>query len=313
MDYVTRQFINLTKKFRKELRKAISDLRTALQQQTKAIRKASKGDDEQQEPEQPPLIVRAELHIPENVEKNRKTHEDRQHRLQVWIVMGTWAAFLAASVYAYIAIRQWREMVAVRHQAQGAIDAANRSAIAAEHTAKTAQETFELARDQFRIEERAWIIAYGGIPPGVEAIVTEPSGDVILTIRVEGKNVGKTPAIDISQMPYELRISPSKTVNQEQASFSPHFMRDVPGATIPPSQGGQEAFVFPIKNSPNVIKKQDFEKVKTGELTAYFVGAIRYRDLFPPTIEPYETRYCVQYNPTGMPVGTCAAGKFSIK
>jgi hypothetical protein len=98
MDYVTRQFINLSKKLRKELRKALSDLRQALQKQTDAISKANERGDTQRSREGPPFVVRAELHVPERVEKDRQTREDRQHRLQIWVVMGTWAAFLAEVV-----------------------------------------------------------------------------------------------------------------------------------------------------------------------------------------------------------------------
>ena len=183
MDYVTRQFINLTKKFRKDLRKALSDLCRSLQQQTDAIRKANDRHDTQQEPEKPPLIVRAELHVPEDVEKDRKTNEDRQHRVQVWILIGTWGAFIAVSVYAYITLRQWREMIAARHQTQHAIDAANRSASASETANANAAKNF--------VEDRRPYIWNDALDFFVPAI-HQP-----LRFRVHVANFGKSPAVRV--------------------------------------------------------------------------------------------------------------------
>lgn len=195
MDYVTRQFINLTKKFRKESRKVLAELLRAIQQQTEAIRKTNKRQDTQHEPEQPPITVRAELYVPENVEKDRRTHEDRQHGLQIWVVIGTWAAFLAASAYAYVAVRQWREMIAVRHQAQGAIEAANRSATAAENILASSQKFS-------KVELRAYLT-----PTHVEhpSMLTEdyekvdptkpPPSKLRVCADVTWENVGRTPGI----------------------------------------------------------------------------------------------------------------------
>ena len=48
--------------------------------------------------------------------------------------------------------------------------------------------------------------------------------------------------------------------------------------------------------------------IKKGELIAYVIGAIRYRDAFMPTIPPYETRYCFSFNPAGLAFGFCNSG-----
>jgi hypothetical protein len=180
MDYVTRQFINLTKKLRKDLRKALSTLHGDIQKQTEAISKQTQRSDTQYQPNLPPPILRAELHVPEDVEGKRKTREDRQHRLQVWIVIGTWAAFFAASVYAYIAVRQWREMIAARHQAQSAVDAAGRSAAAAEGSLQQAQRQTDFAN-------RAWIRPTTQPEPPL-------SPNQVLRGKVKLLNAGKGPA-----------------------------------------------------------------------------------------------------------------------
>ncbi|MGA7693793.1 MAG: hypothetical protein WCA76_02125 [Candidatus Sulfotelmatobacter sp.] len=100
MDYVTRQFINLTKKFRKELRRA-------LQQQTDAIRDATKAAREnKQYPLPVPLPIVAELQVPEAKETERSKREDRAFGVQVWLAVVTTLTFLAAGIYAGIAANQ---------------------------------------------------------------------------------------------------------------------------------------------------------------------------------------------------------------
>ena len=206
MDYVARQFINLTKKFRKESRKVLTELLHSLQQHTEAIRKANERRDNKHEPQQPPLVVRAELYVPEDVEKDRRSHEERQHRLQVWIVIGTWAAFIAGSIYAYVAVRQWREMISTRHQTQHAIEAANRAAKAAEDANADASE-------HFRQDERPYVslnLALGPpagqqqTPSNTGSLISldllpdtdnHPTGRVIWSIHY--KNYGKSPALNI--------------------------------------------------------------------------------------------------------------------
>jgi hypothetical protein len=313
MDYVTRQFINLAKRLLRDSRKAFTSLGVDLHHIKNAIKSIDKNTRANQQKEQPKIEVVALVHEPEGAEAKRKAEYDRTQRRDRIRLMVEWLTFFAVFFYGYMAVRQWREQISARHQTQGAVDAANRNAAAAEKVAITAENTFNLAREQFRVEERPWVVAFGKVTPGVQAVMPQPLlGGVELTIRVVGKNVGKTPAVDIAGMPYELRIRPTKLLRQELESFVPNYTDVSPGANIPPSEG-QSEFVFPSKDSPYIIKAEIFKKIQTGELTAYFVGAIRYHDLFKPKIEPYETLFCVVYKPQGLPVGDCPAGKFSIK
>lgn len=122
MDYVTRQFVNLAKKLRK-------DMRESLQKQTDAIRQATKtAQENKQRPLPVPLPVRAELQIPEA----EKTQKKKDYRLQIVLTVGTWAAFIAAAVYAGITRREYKEMIAARHQTDVIISATERTANAAE-------------------------------------------------------------------------------------------------------------------------------------------------------------------------------------
>jgi hypothetical protein len=104
MDYVTRQFINLTKKLRKDLQKT-------LQEQTNAIRNATKATREnKQQPLPVPLPVLAELQLPEAEKRERRTQYDKNHTVQVWLAVGTWLTFLAAAIYGAIAYSQEQQL-----------------------------------------------------------------------------------------------------------------------------------------------------------------------------------------------------------
>src|SRR5215472_17931195 len=133
MDYVTRQFIVLAKKLRK-------DLREALQEQTKAISDATKAAHEnEQQPLPVPLPVVAELQVPEAEKTERRKQHKKSHTLQTLLTIGTWLAFIAASVYAAITAIQLGEM---------------------RKATKTADETLKAVAKQFRFEQRARI----GVP-----------------------------------------------------------------------------------------------------------------------------------------------------
>jgi|SRR5579863_310104 len=56
------------------------------------------------------IRVRAEVRFTEAAEREHRAEQTNQTSIQWWIARGTWAAFLAASVYACISFCQWREM-----------------------------------------------------------------------------------------------------------------------------------------------------------------------------------------------------------
>jgi hypothetical protein len=193
MDYVTRQFIVLAKKLHKELRKALFDLRYALQQQTEAIREAQKRENKQQEPEQPPIVVQAELHVPENIERDRKTHEDRQHRLQVWIVIGTWAAFVVAAIYAYVSWGIWQETA---HQATIAGIAAREARSAGGRADLRAQSQSQEIEKQFQLDQRPFVIATCCRTSDLANNAIPPTIGKPLGANIEVHNIGRSPAFN---------------------------------------------------------------------------------------------------------------------
>jgi Sec-independent protein translocase protein TatA len=86
MDYVTRQFINLTKKFRKDLRKIAADLNRALHKQTEAIRESNQAAETQQSPAPEVTVLN---HLPESIQvhQNAKdTGDERNYRRAMFFI-----------------------------------------------------------------------------------------------------------------------------------------------------------------------------------------------------------------------------------
>jgi hypothetical protein len=177
MDYVARQFIVLAKKLRKDLRKSldvlhadVSRLISILSKQQPKPNNVCEAIDDRGEPQ----IIRAELSTPVAIavqNEPKDSHPNWQRVKTVVEIVG----ILAALTYAYVAVRQWREMIAVRHQAQGAIDAANRSASAAETANRNAVES-----------ERPWV--------GMSIVIQNWADDKTRKAVVFFTNSGRRPA-----------------------------------------------------------------------------------------------------------------------
>ena len=83
---ISRQFLSLTKKLRKELRKALSDLNSALQKQTEEIRNSNKSRDDKQSPS--PEIITA-VNMPESIEIHQQAagaRDERNYRRAMFFV-----------------------------------------------------------------------------------------------------------------------------------------------------------------------------------------------------------------------------------
>jgi hypothetical protein len=93
MDDITRQFLVLIEKIRKDLREAFS-------KQTDAISQNTKAAENKQNNLPVPLPVLAELQIPEADKRERRDQHEQNRCLQIWLTVGTWLAFLAAAIYA---------------------------------------------------------------------------------------------------------------------------------------------------------------------------------------------------------------------
>jgi hypothetical protein len=132
MDYVTRQFINLAKHFRKDLRKALSDLNRALQKQTEAIRDSYQTRNNKESP-------RPEMTVLNNLPSSIQVHQDEQgtkheRNYRRFMFLVSTLTLGAIAVYAALVYWQYREM-------QKTTIATQKAANAATDAAKTARES----------------------------------------------------------------------------------------------------------------------------------------------------------------------------
>src|SRR5947209_6222845 len=114
MDYVTRQFINLTRKFRKELRDGLSTLHGDSNNLANAVRDQAKANREHNETSkelyQSPLKVDVETWQDENYKRKKESHRKFGVGIQFTLTLGTLGAFIAAAIYAGIACSQLEQM-----------------------------------------------------------------------------------------------------------------------------------------------------------------------------------------------------------
>ena len=169
MDYVTRQFIHLTKKFRKELRLATSKLSVALEKQAKAISESAQASKREQSP--PPEVI-VQNHFPESINVHQDAQAARYEKNYRLVTVFIAALTLGAIVvYSVLVFRQYEQMIVATRAAQ---DAAN-----------SARDGLTETRKQFATSERAWI---GVTRP--TRIYPEEGG---VNLQVLLVNTGKTP------------------------------------------------------------------------------------------------------------------------
>jgi type II secretory pathway pseudopilin PulG len=260
MDYVTRQFINLTKKFRKELRQVLQNQTNAIGQATKAAR------ENKQQPLPVPLPVLAELKIPETDKTEQRTQYNRSHTLQIWLTVGTWLAFIAAAIYAGIAARQLWQM-------KRATYAAEQAANAAKSAAETASQTLISNMSNFHTEQRPYVNPENiRFDPALEQ-AHDPA-----TIKIDFHNAGRTPALKAT-FTLDAFVDGKKTVQQP---------RDFPSELMIPSDRISGTSMNLWIKTPG-----DFEGIIAGTKHLSIKGVIHYTDIFK---EWHPTTFCAVYD-----------------
>jgi hypothetical protein len=172
MDYVTRQFINLTKKFRKDLRLSISELTKETRKQTEAICSATKTT----HPQQSPPEIASLINSVETVKSSQNaTQQDssRWQRRNFWVQFAGVAILLAYTVFT------------------GLMYCANKkSANAAKSAADTAARQLELA-------ERPWVDANVAIDGPLSWDINGGN----MALKVAMRNTGHSPALSVGIWP----------------------------------------------------------------------------------------------------------------
>jgi hypothetical protein len=148
MDYVTRQFINLTKKFRKEIRPLLSRVSDSLDKHTKAVNESAKAAQQHECPAPEVTVINK---IPDSIEVHqnaKETSDERNYRRFMFLLSGLSLAGLV--VYAYLVFGQYTEMIRTTKAAQDSANAAAKAADAAKKSADT-------SADALRLDQRSWM------------------------------------------------------------------------------------------------------------------------------------------------------------
>jgi len=140
--------------------------------------------------------------------RDKQVESNRQYRVQNSLRWATWLAFIAAGFYGYMAVRQWREMISARHQAQEGITHATKAA----GEAKRANDE---AGARFREEERPYMVITQH-----PAFSRTLAANQIISVDVHFKNVGKTPAIqDLGNMRLYVYRIPDGDIGVRRKSY----------------------------------------------------------------------------------------------
>jgi hypothetical protein len=123
-----------------------------------------------------------------------------------------------------------------------------------------------------------------------------PPGFHQATVKVQIRNSGATPAIDVlvtdphfiwDKTPEALKKA-KEFASQKQASSSIES-----GFVLAPN----DPQLLPMKNVIPIVEPDTFKELHWGQRTMYIVGVLQYRDIFKPSIPPYVTTYCFIYTP----------------
>jgi hypothetical protein len=148
----------------------ISSMSEAIHDLSRAISNQAERFNEQRDRANDKIVASSELNVTED-EKRKRRVQRTQHNCQQWLlVIGTWAAVLAAAVYALLAYYQWQEMIPATN--------------AAIHSART-------VANQLAFEERPWIAIENGSNGG---IVPYGFHDLVPAGNETGVNVGTSSA-----------------------------------------------------------------------------------------------------------------------
>jgi len=170
--------------------------------------------------------------------------------------------------------------------------------------ANAASDAVAFARQQFRMDQRPYMSADprgANKPRGQTEYFWNEfiPGGVRVGISMDLKNGGKSPAVDVVNTLTQYKIGPRDEVRKGVQSYVPEYLSTTAATFVP--VGG----ILVPGSDVKTISDEEYQKLKDGTWEFYVVGAVKYRDMFQPAIDPYETTYCYQVVTRGMPFGGC--------
>ncbi len=311
MDYVARQFINLTKKFRKDLRKLAELLHRDLRQHTNAIHAAKRSSEQQRDIEPiwlDPILAKYQEPI-----REKKAADERRDRVQNSLRWAAWFTFGAAFFYGGVAALQWWDF-------NRSIAISQVIARQSRIQAAAALVSVQQGKRSFELDERAWI----GIEISQFRAMKNSDGTIKFVANGTIKNSGKTPALNVStyrtinfskaseetvdydkewdrvmaEMKHWEKIE-GKTIKKYRLS-NPEFAagaaalaasqtqkwRGLGGAIAPGSTFGPTSIVDATLPDPR-------PNIYLPTKTIYWLGRIAYHDIFSD--QTHTTKVCIWY------------------
>ena len=234
----------------------------ALHKYAEAIRRDEHGNGYQESqrmgPPQP-LDVHAIISYDQQTKADETARDERSHTTQESIKKATWAAFGAASLYAFISLFMWSQM---------------------KHQTEIANKTLRQSTEAFRVDERAWIEIDSIKLKSITPATLKPRMGASFLYELYFKNVGKTVARDI-----ELRkvfsldgnrgVANARGIQMAQDNLltnQPSQPSEVPALPMPKSLAPNTPIQFPIKIGG--------EAPQNDYLLSYSIGRVDYTDAF---------------------------------
>jgi hypothetical protein len=181
--------------------------------------------------------------------------------LTLWAVIG----------YAFVAIRQWREMIQARHQVERSVGQATIAAGAAKDSADTAKQTMY-------IDQRAWLSIRGFETNGVKDSRYEVNKP--LMIRVVFQNTGKTPALHVRSLVYETAVLTKGTVPREKPKWI-RYPDKVSGTAMGNiSTSTESGHPFADLLVTQSLSQSDYDLIVQNKAHIFVHGKVWYCDVF---------------------------------
>ncbi len=268
MDYVTRQFINLTKKLRKDLRAALTRFNEVTQKQTEAIKEAT---DARKESQYSPSVLRAEFYVPPSERYQKETDRTRHLIIEYWKLWVEIIGIIVVIAYTTVAAFQLREMIRQYPEIKKSADAA--------------RDTAQATKDSLEKVQRAFVY----LPTTVDPIINQTGKIPEASFNFQWENSGTTPTesftTHISYKWFEKGLPKNYSFPDFWEPNFPHI--NTKFFIGPKSHSG--VVVGPISS---VITDQVFAH----QIHLYFWGWAKYRDIFPDTPQ-HVSIFCYEFVP----------------
>jgi len=174
-------------------------------------------------------------------------------------------------------------------------------------SADAARDAVTLATENFKKEQRPYltIVPSGGIldprqPNNFDAaFIAAPNKDGSFSVSIAAQifDTGKTAAAEVSTTATESFFDVPPKAESMARNYVPKYQ---PGTNyISPG-----SFPQVPHGVVRTIPTAQWEDFKQGKMSLFIVGAVRYSDLFT-TGTTYETDYCYQISPIGLPFSLC--------